>query len=132
MKKTVLLFALSFVLVAFLSAQNDCGGLSYNDEPKPDNKESSNYHDINQPYTVDCSKPDKGNELDMPDGFMRLMGNSPESQGIKPVYNLYMQRNTSATLSVSPDRGDLFSQHGSILCCLPPSDKILSSAIMKD
>ena len=43
MKKAVLLFALPFVFVAFLSAQNDCTGNSYTDAAKPKQEKGVNY-----------------------------------------------------------------------------------------
>ena len=65
----------------------------------------------------------------MDDGFMKLMEKSPEVPVVYPVYNLQIQRVGTQIFSFDQGRRDLFSSHGSILCCRPPSDKILSHAI---
>jgi len=105
MKKTVLLLALSFFVVSFLNAQSD------------------------QQKTI---KTNVVGDVYMDDGFMRLMEKSPETPNVYPVYNLQIQRVGNQTFSFDRGRRDLFSAHGSILCCRPPSDKILSHAVKAD
>lgn len=102
MKKTVLLLTLSFFVVSFLNAQSD------------------------QQKTI---KTRAVEDVYMDDGFMRLMEKSPEEPNVYPVYNLHLQRVGNQIFSFYRGRRDLFSSHGSILCCLPPSDKILSHAV---
>ena len=102
MKKTALLLTLSFFVVTFLSAQS------------------------NQQKTMKASVVE---DVYMDDGFMKLMEKSPEAPVNYPVYNLQIQRVGNQLFSFNQGRSDLFSSHGSILCCLPPSDKILSHAI---
>ena len=119
MKKAVLLFALSFVLVAFLSAQNDCTG---NSNVQKANKETPvNYHDTNQANTTKCSKSADNSELESMDGFTFLFVKDP---GTKPVESwVFVVPSPEMSIgngSYKKDQGDLYSASSSRVCCSPP------------
>lgn len=116
MKKTVLLFALSFVLVAFLNAQNDCTGNTNNNKVKKE--VSVNHGKINQTGPSDCSKPD---DFYRSGGFASLLVKDP---GTKPVVTLGSVV-PSPDMNIHPiflryDQGDRYGASGTRLCCSPP------------
>lgn len=124
MKKTVLLFALSFVLVAFLNAQNDCTGNSQSEAPK---KAAIKGKPVNYPNgPKDCSKPGKTAELEslyMSEAFIELMVNKP---GTKPVEHWgHVVPNSelkSGDVTFNPSPGEVFSASGPRACCAPPGE----------
>jgi len=121
MKKTVMLFALSFVLVAFLNAQNDCTGNSNVNTPKAKKEKPVNYSDFNSSSNAwDCVKPGKTDDLYMVDAFMGLMVNP----ATKPVQNWgHVVPNAglkSGDATFNPDPGSVFSASGPKACCSPP------------
>lgn len=128
MKKTVLLLALSFTLVSFLSAQNDCTGSSSTESYTVKEKHVlTGISDINNPK--DCSKPAKSNIVDgySVDGFSNLMSdNSSYVHPTKPYENYghpvpNTQMRTGTMLKHTPKHLE-FSASGSIVCCVVPSN----------
>ena len=124
MKKTVLFFVLSFVLVAFLNAQNDCTGYSYTDSPKKAVVKGKPVDYLNEPK--DCTKPGKPLDLEsilMPDAFIELMVNKP---GTKPVEHWgHVVPNTGlkyGDITFNPDVKNVFSASGPRMCCTPPGE----------
>lgn len=107
MKKTVLLLALSFFLVTFLNAQNDCTGHTHADAAKA-LKKGVNFNGTNP---NDCTNPGKTNYFTDSysfDRFGRLMDSSLDSQQAKG------KEIHSSVL------GDIFSTPEIIVCCVPP------------
>ena len=123
MKKTVLLLALSFVLVAFLTAQNDCTGNSYNDAYKAKKEKSVNYNDANNTSSWDCSKPGKTDDFYMSDRFIGLTAYKPATKPVEHwghvVPNAELK---SGNITFSPAPGEVFSASGPKSCCSPPAD----------
>lgn len=119
MKKTVLLFAISFVLVAFLSAQNDCSENSNTQKAKKETP--ANYHDANQTNSTKCSKSVESEDLERMDGFTFLLVKDP---GTKPVdswgFVVPGSEMSMGNVSYKKSQGDLYSASGSRLCCSPP------------
>ncbi len=123
MKKTVLLFALSFVLVAFLYAQNDCTGNSYNDAYKAKKEKPVNYNDVNGTNSWDCTKPGKTDDFYMSDRFIGLMVNRPATKPVEHWGNVVPNSDLKlGDVSFSPDPGEVFSASGPRSCCAPPAD----------
>lgn len=119
MKKAVLLFALSFVLVNFLSAQNDCTGNTT--KAKKDNPAYS--YEANHTGSTDCSKPDKTPDYYKSDEFAHIV---VKKAGTKPVESWgFVVPNPNMSVGGIPfsrDQGDLFSASGSRYCCAPPPE----------
>lgn len=103
MKKAVTLFALSFVFVAFLSAQNDCTGNNTTPKKGP----PVNYIEENNPNPVDCTNPDDIKHYYMTDKFVGLTAHKPDVQSEGLRSNM-ITTNTN------------FSRPYGILCCGHP------------
>lgn len=130
MKKSVLLLALCFVLVSFLSAQNDCTGTTQsqatlsNEKPKTISKSTDAAY-INSPK--DCSKPNNSNNAGnqySSDGFNDLMHDEIGQPPTKPFENYgHPVPNTqlrTGTMQKKAPPHHMFSSSGSILCCVAP------------
>lgn len=126
MKKAVLLFALSFGLVAFLNAQNDCTGHSYADAAKVKKEQQVKYHDVNQANFTDCRKSGKKDEAVDFYSLDRL-GELMARSDLSPTHN---SQPKPGKVKYNQDLRDAFSSSGLIVCCIPPpeDDKHYNSA----
>lgn len=117
MKKALLLFTLSFVLVTFLSAQNDCTGNSN----KVKKETPVTHHDANQSNSAKCSKSVDREDIERMDGFDFLLVKDP---GTKPVeswgFVVPGPEMSIGNVNYQKAQGDLYSTSGSRLCCSPP------------
>lgn len=111
MKKTILLFAASFVLVAFLNAQNDCTN-SNTIKVKKKSITANTQDMVDHDYVIDCANPDGKDYFYQPDKFNALINNKSavmHNQSYEP----------GMVLGVDPV--DIFSTRGSKLCCVHPN-----------
>lgn len=111
MKKTIALFALSFVFVAFLNAQTDCTSNNTNQTVK---EKPVNYLDENNPNPTDCTNPFKNKHYYMPDRFVGLTAHKSEIADVE----------IASGLITSPNN---ISRPWGVLCCGPPNQATRSN-----
>ncbi|MEZ5199581.1 MAG: hypothetical protein R2764_25350 [Bacteroidales bacterium] len=126
MKKSLLLLALTFAFVSFLTAQNDCTGSSGNNATLSTEKPALT-DAANTLSPKDCSMPTiKIEDLYSADEFKELMMDGIGQPPTKPYENYgHPVPNTQLRTSTSPNGNqarNLFSASGSYVCCvLPPN-----------